>query len=575
MFGTVSQSINVALRKLSGSFKLTEANVSAVTKEIRRALLEADVDYSVARSIIDSTKQKALGVEVTKGVSPDQMFVKILSEELTHIMGGKNQGVTLKQDKPPSVVMVTGLQGAGKTTFTAKLAHFLRGTGYTPVLIACDIYRPAASEQLRLLAEQVRVPVYVEDSKDVLAIAQNGIKFAKENLRDVVIIDTAGRLHVDDVLMEELSLLKLSLSPSDILHVVDGTMGQEAVKTAKSFNERLSIGGFVVTKMDGDTRAGVVLSVKFVLGKPIKFISRSEKVDELDIFYPDRIAQRILGMGDVVSFVEQVESKLDKEKLEKLNQNFLAQTFTMHDFLEQIQQIKKLGSVKSVLDMLPGLNQVSSQIDENEFGKVESIIFSMTIEERTKPHIIDGSRRRRISRGCGRPIQDVNKLLKQFEAAKKMMKTVSKKKDAASQASLLKNIKLVKIRLRRIGRKKLPIYQIVTVDARKKRDGGFIEDIGRYEPKKLPHKVSIKEDRMMYWLGVGAEPTVTVRSLVRSTGLLYRRALEKQGKSESEIVEALSKWSKAETLRVSKKLQGKRLNSAKAKAKEATEKTKS
>jgi len=429
MFESLSDKLEGALKKLSGQSKINEVNIGMAMRDIKRALLDADVNYKVTKSFVEEVRKKSLGEDVIKSVSPAQMIVKIVHDELVDIMGGLQQDLNLKTNRMPAVVMVAGLQGSGKTTFSAKLAKLLKKKGRNPLLVAGDVYRPAAIDQLKSLGELIEVPVFsVPDEKDVLKVAEAGIEEAKAEGKNVVIIDTAGRLQIDEEMMAEAESLKTRLEPEEILFVVDSMIGQEAVNTAKVFNERLDFDGVVLTKMDGDTRGGAALSIKNVVEKPIKFISQGEKVDDLDIFYPDRMASRILGMGDVVSFVEKAQETLDLEKTQKLQKRLIENEFNLEDFFEQLQELKKMGSLQSMIEMIPGLNKAipKQDIDESNLKVIEAIINSMTLQERRFPEVINGSRRSRIAKGSGTKVQDVNMLLKQFMEMKKMMKSVTK-----------------------------------------------------------------------------------------------------------------------------------------------------
>jgi signal recognition particle subunit FFH/SRP54 (srp54) len=402
-------------------------------------LLDADVNYAVAKQFVEEVRKKALGQEVIKSVQPGQMIVKIVYDELTALMGGTQAELNLKTNRIPAVVMVAGLQGSGKTTFTGKLALLLKKKGRNPLLIAADIYRPAAIEQLKTLGAQIDVPVFArEEEKDAVKLAKEGVEYARKNARDVAIVDTAGRLQIDEEMMQEAENLKKALNPEEILFVVDAMIGQEAVNTAKVFNERLDFDGVVLTKMDGDTRGGAALSIKAVVQKPIKFISQGEKLEDLDVFYPDRMAQRILGMGDIVSFVEKAQEKLDLKKSQELQKKLLGNDFNLEDFYAQIQEIKKMGSLQNLVSMIPGMNKLipANEINEKDLKRVEAIICSMTKEERRHPDIINGSRRARIARGSGTTVQEVNALLKQFNEMKKMMKSFNKMAASGRKPSL-------------------------------------------------------------------------------------------------------------------------------------------
>jgi len=427
MFDNLSQKLDKAFKTLKGQGRITEINVATTAKEIRKALIDADVNYKVAKTVTDDIKEKALGREVLISVSPGQLLVKITHEELTSLMGGEKQDINLKGD--PAVILIAGLQGSGKTTFSGKLAAYIKKQNRNVLLVACDVYRPAAVDQLKVLGEQVGVEVYTEpENKKPVQIALNAIEYAKKNNKKVVIIDTAGRLAIDEQMMNEIAEVKKALQPSETLFVVDSMTGQDAVNTAKAFNERINFDGVVLTKLDGDTRGGAAISIRSVVEKPIKFISTGEKMDALDVFYPERMASRILGMGDVVSLVERAQQVFDEEETKKLNQKLRKNQFNFEDFLNQIQQIKKMGSIKDLVGMIPGMGKMMKDlpIDDDAFKPIEAIIFSMTREERENPDILSGNRRNRIAKGSGTSIQQVNNLLKQFEDMRKMMKSMNK-----------------------------------------------------------------------------------------------------------------------------------------------------
>ena len=427
MFENLIDRLDRSFKLLKGEGRITEVNISETLKDIRRALLDADVSYKVAKSFCDEVKQKAIGQNVIKSVKPGQMMIKIVHDELTHLMGSQASDINIKGE--PGVVLVAGLQGSGKTTFSAKLANLTKTKrGQKVLLVACDVYRPAAIEQLKVLAESIQVDVYSEEGvKEPVKIAKNAIKKAKDEHYTLVIVDTAGRLAVDKEMMDEIGDLKMALSPSEILFVVDSMTGQDAVETAKAFNDVLNFDGVVLTKLDGDTRGGAALSIKAVVNKPIKFISSGEKVDTLDVFHPERIADRILGMGDVVSLVEKAQEQIDEEEARKLKKKFIKNQFDFNDFYKQIQQIKKMGNIKDLASMLPGVGKAIKDvdIDNSSFKGVEAIIESMTPYERENPNILNGSRRNRIAAGSGTSIVEVNKLIKQFEQTKKVMKSVA------------------------------------------------------------------------------------------------------------------------------------------------------
>ena len=427
MFDNLSVKLERAFKTLKGQGSITEVNVATTVKEIRRALIDADVNYKVAKEVTDTIRQEALGRQVLVSVSPGQLLTKIVDEELTTMMGGEKVDIDIKGD--PAVILISGLQGSGKTTFSGKLASMLKKQSRHVLLAACDVYRPAAINQLKVLGEQIGVEVYAEtDHKDPLKIASNAIAHAKANNKKVVIVDTAGRLAIDEEMMKEITLLKEHLKPSETLFVVDSMTGQDAVNTAKTFNERLDFDGVVLTKLDGDTRGGAALSIKTVVNKPIKFISTGEKMDAIDVFHPDRMAKRILGMGDVVSLVERAQQSFDEEEAKRLNKKIRKNQFNFDDFLSQLEQIKKMGNIKDLVGMLPGMGKAMKgmDIDEDSFKPIEAIIKSMTNKERENPDIINGSRRKRIASGSGTSIQQVNNLLKQFNDMRKLMKTMNK-----------------------------------------------------------------------------------------------------------------------------------------------------
>jgi signal recognition particle subunit SRP54 len=426
MFENLQDKLNTAFKTLKGKGRITEINVAATVKEVRRALTDADVNYKVAKEVTDRVKQKALDRKVLIAVEPGQLFVKIVQEELAELMGGQVQTLNTKGD--PAIILIAGLQGSGKTTFSGKLAAYLKKQGRGVLLVACDIYRPAAIDQLKVLGEQVGVEVYAEpDNKNAVEIAMNGVAQAKRTGKKIVIVDTAGRLAVDEVMMAEIEAVKHALNPTETLFVVDSMTGQDAVNTAKTFNERLDFNGVVLTKLDGDSRGGAALSIRAVVNKPIKFISTGEKMDALDVFYPDRMASRILGMGDVVSLVERAQQAFDDEDAKRINARMRKNQFDFNDFRSQLAQIKKMGNIKDLMGMIPGMSQLVKDIDldNNSFKPIEAIIGSMTPKEREKPEILDNSRRKRLVMGSGTSIQEVNNLIKQFDDMKKMMKKMN------------------------------------------------------------------------------------------------------------------------------------------------------
>ncbi len=427
MFENLTDKLERAFRLIKGEGRITEVNISETMKEIRRALLDADVNYKIAKSFTDTVKDKAIGQEVLKSVKPGQMIVKIVRDELARLMGENASDLNLKGN--PCIILLAGLQGSGKTTFAGKLANYLKlKRGRQPLLVACDIYRPAAIEQLRVLGEQTGIPVYLElENKNPVAIAKEAIKFARLRGYDTLIIDTAGRLAIDEAMMDEIASIKKAVDPQEILFVVDAMTGQDAVNTARAFHDRLQFDGVVLTKLDGDARGGAALSVKAVVEKPIKFVSTGEKMDAIDVFHPDRMADRILGMGDIVSLVEKAQEQYDEEEARKLQKKIAKNQFDFNDFLSQIRQIKKMGNFKDLASMIPGVGKAirDLDIDDNAFKGIEAIIQSMTPEERSNPAIINGSRRKRIAAGSGTTVQEVNRLLKQLDETRRMMKMVS------------------------------------------------------------------------------------------------------------------------------------------------------
>lgn len=424
MFENLSDRLEKSFKILKGQGQISEINVAETLKDVRRALLDADVNYKIAKNFTDTVKKKALGQDVLNAVKPGQMMVKIVHDELAELMGGQATDINLKGN--PTVILIAGLQGSGKTTFSGKLANHLKSKKQkSPLLVACDIYRPAAIDQLKVLGEQINVPVYTEDdNKDPVKIAKNAIKKAKKDDNNLVIIDTAGRLAIDEQMMNEIAAIKKAIDPHETLFVVDSMTGQDAVNTAKEFNDRLDFEGVVLTKLDGDTRGGAALSIRSVVNKPIKFIGSGEKLDAMDVFHPERMADRILGMGDIVSLVEKAQEQYDQDEARKLSKKIAKNQFDFNDFLSQIGQIKKMGNIKDLAAMIPGMGKMLKKIDmdDDAFKGIEAIIQSMTPEERENPKLINGSRRKRIANGSGNDIQEVNRLVKQFDETKKMMK---------------------------------------------------------------------------------------------------------------------------------------------------------
>lgn len=442
MFDNLSEKLERAFKVLKGQGKITEINVSETVKEIRKALLDADVNYKVAKQFTDSVKEKALGQNVLTAISPGQLMTKITHDELTSLMGGETTDIKLTGN--PTVILMSGLQGSGKTTFSGKLANHLKNKrGKKPLLVACDIYRPAAIDQLHVLGEQIGVSVFSDrENKDAVSIAKKGIQFAKENGNSIVIIDTAGRLAIDEIMMNEIAAVKEAVNPDEILFVVDAMTGQDAVNTAKTFNDRLNFDGVVLTKLDGDTRGGAALSIRSVVNKPIKFVGTGEKMEAIDVFHPSRMADRILGMGDVVTLVERAQEQFNAEEARLLHKKIAKNQFSFNDFLAQLQQIKKMGNIKDLVGMIPGVGKALKgvDIDDNAFKSIEAIISSMTPLERETPEILNGKRRERIARGSGTNIQEVNRLIKQFDETRKMMKMMGNKQQMAKMMSQMKNM---------------------------------------------------------------------------------------------------------------------------------------
>jgi signal recognition particle subunit SRP54 len=444
MFESLNERLEAAFKSMTGSGKLTEINIAQSIKEIRRALVAADVNYKIAKEFTDKIKDEALGTKnVLKSVRPGEMMVKIVMDELVELMGGES--VDIDDQGDPGIVLIAGLQGSGKTTFAVKLAKFLKeNRKKKPLLVACDVYRPAAIDQLKVLGDRISVPVFtIEDNKDPVEIAALAIKHAQEHGFNVLIVDTAGRTAIDEQMMTEIRSLKEGLLPSETLFVVDSMTGQDAVNTAKTFNEVIDYDGVVLTKLDGDTRGGAALSVKYTVGKPIKFISTGEKLDTLDVFHPDRMAQRILGMGDIVSFVEKAQAQFDEKEAKKLEKRIRKNKFDFNDFLTQLNQIRKMGDIKSLIGMIPGMSKVTKNldIDDKAFNKVEAIIFSMTPQERANPELLNMSRKQRIASGCGHDIHEVNMFIKQFDQMKKLMHKMSKQKGMAGTLQSMRGMK--------------------------------------------------------------------------------------------------------------------------------------
>ena len=443
-FEGLSSRLQEITKKIKGEARITESNMKEMLREVKLALLEADVNYKIVKEFINSVQEKALGQEVMKSLKPGEQVVKIVKDEMVELLGGTESKINISPN-PPTIIMLVGLQGSGKTTTAGKLANLLRKQGKKPLLVACDVYRPAAIKQLQVVGGQLNIPVYSEEnSKDVVGIAKRAVSNAISKLNDVIILDTAGRLHVDEELMQELKNVKISVKPHEILLVVDAMTGQDAVNVAAEFNEKVGIDGLILTKLDGDTRGGAALSVKKITGAPIKFAGVGEKLSELEVFHPDRMASRILGMGDVLSIIEKAEASIDLEEAEKLEAQLRKDKFDLNDYLAQLKQIKKMGSFSSILKMIPGMNKLGDiKVDDKEFDKIEAMINSMSAEERANPKILNGSRRKRIAKGSGRQVSEINRFMEAFETTQKMMKQM---KNKGSMKKMMKGMNLDKFK---------------------------------------------------------------------------------------------------------------------------------
>ncbi len=553
MFEALGDKLQAALGDLRGRGTLDDETISRAMREVRLALLEADVNFEVVKQFVAQVRERALGQDVQKSLTPGQQVVKIVHEELTELMGSGSSQIAYSQ-RPPTTILLAGLQGSGKTTTAGKLALLLKNDGRKPALVAADLQRPAAIDQLIQLGAQVDVPVYAEERKDPVRAVRDGIERAKADGRDVVILDTAGRLHVDEALMEELAAVRREAKPTNVLLVLDAMTGQEAVNVAQSFQERIDFDGVVMTKLDGDARGGAALSVKAVTGKPIKLASVGEKLDALEWFHPDRMAGRILGMGDVLTLIERAEAAVEDDEKEELERRMMAGEFTFDDFLKSYKMIRRMGPLQGVLKMIPGLGKQLEgldQVDERQLAQVEAVILSMTPQERRVPGVIDGSRRKRIAAGSGTTVEQVNQLIEGRKQMAKMMKMMGSGKmpslpvarrvlqapcplrRAASRARARRaspgqserrrkrrgNRMAVKLRLTRVGSKKNPIYRIVAADTRSPRDGKFIEIIGRYNPQHEPSLIEVDEEKARKWLSNGAQPSGTVARLLKIKGI--------------------------------------------------------
>ena len=525
IFEGLSDKLQGALSKLKSKGKLTEKDVKDAMREVKLALLEADVNFKVVKDFIKKVQERCVGQEVMTSLTPAQHVIKIVNEELTSLMGDVQSKVAISS-KPPTIIMMVGLQGAGKTTTSGKIGSYFKKQGKRPLLVACDIYRPAAIKQLQVVGEKLDIPVFnMGDKESPVNIAKAGLSHALKNNNDLVIIDTAGRLHIDEDLMNELKSIKSEIKPHEILLVVDSMTGQDAVNVSQSFDEALGLDGVVLTKLDGDTRGGAALSIRAVTQKPIKFIGMGEKLDDLEPFYPDRMASRILGMGDVLSLIEKAQDAIDLEKAKELENKIKKQDFDFEDFLTQMEQIENMGPLDKILGMMPGMGNLKSQLGDvdlngKEMRRTKAIIQSMTLEERRNPQILNASRKRRIAKGSGTSVQDINRLVKQLNEMKKMMKMFM-----GNQKGMKK-----RGRLKRMGANKKPFYRIVVADSRAPRDGKFIEEIGYYNPVSANKEVKINDEKALKWLSVGAQPTDTVKKLFTNNGITEKFEAQKQSK---------------------------------------------
>ncbi len=545
MFDTLSERLQGALGDLRKKGRLDEEAISRAMREVRLALLEADVNFEVVKDFVERVRERALGAEVLKSVTPGQQVVKIVHDELTELMGSGDSRLAFAA-RPPTIVLLAGLQGSGKTTATAKLGLLLRKEGRKPGLVAADLQRPAAIDQLEQLGSELQIPVFSEERSDPVAAARRGIALAAEQGLDTVILDTAGRLHVDEALMDELVAVRDATKPTNVLLVLDSMTGQDAVRVAEAFSERVAFDGIVLTKLDGDARGGAALSVKAVTGKPIKLVSVGERPDQLEYFHPDRMASRILGMGDVLTLVEKAEAAVEADEAEEMEKRLMAGEFTFDDFLRSQKMLERMGPIQGVLKLIPGLGsqlEGLDQVDERQLARVEGMILSMTPQERRFPHVIDGSRRKRIASGSGATVQQVNQLLEGRKQMAKMMKQLGKGKMPAlpgqSKGRMGRRARrrrrrrpsarrgrdhggnrlAVKLRLTRVGSKKNPVYRIVAADSRSPRDGKFIEIVGRYNPQTDPSTIELDEERIRDWIAKGAQPSSTVQRLLKAKGV--------------------------------------------------------
>ena len=537
LFGSLSERLNHIFSKLTKRGKLTELEIRSAMREVRVALLEADVNLKVAKQFIANVSEKAVGQEVLASLNPAQQVIKIVNEELIALMGPSNAKLEVSP-KPPTVILMCGLQGAGKTTLCGKLALQLKKQGKKPLLVACDIYRPAAIHQLQVVGGQAQTEVFEKGTQAPPKTAKQAVEYALKMGYDTVVIDTAGRLHIDDALMQELEEIEKAVSVTEVLLTVDAMTGQDAVNVAQTFNERVGITGVILTKLDSDTRGGACLSIKAVTGKPIKFIGVGEKLTDLEPFYPDRMASRILGMGDVLSLIEKAQEAVTEQQMKDMERKMREMSFTLTDYLAQFETLKKMGGAGALMNMLPGAGKFKmneADIDEKKLEHTKAIILSMTPKERDNPQIINSPRKRRIAEGSGTSVQEVNQLLKQFDQAKQLMKQLKGGKGKFRLPFLGRGIKqvknrsffrrsntMVKMRLVRMGDKKSPVYRIVVVDARKAATGEYLDKVGFYDPRSNPVTLTVDVEKAKDWLSKGVQPTETVKSLLVASGAMEK-----------------------------------------------------
>ena len=539
-FEGISAKLQSVFKKLTGKGRLSEKDVKEAMREIKLALLEADVNFVVVKDFVKKVSERAVGADVLESLTPGQQIIKIVNEELTALMGSTNARLDFGSTKP-AVILMAGLQGAGKTTMCGKLALLLKKQyGKNPLLCACDIYRPAAIDQLKVVGEKAGVPVFEKGKTDPVQVASEALEYARRNFYDVLIVDTAGRLHIDSDMMDELVRIREAVRPTEILLVIDSMTGQDAVNAAKAFHEAVPLTGVILTKLDGDTRGGAALSVKAVTGKPIKFAGTGEKLGDIEPFHPERMASRILGMGDVLTLIEKAQQAFDEKKAVELEKKMRTASFDLNDYLEQMDQMQSMGSMEDILKMIPGASKLGNiQIDEKALARTKAIVLSMTKEERSNPDLLNASRRKRIAKGSGTSVQEVNRLMNQFNQSKQLMKQLSGKKLGRrggfpfkfggktglpffihTQYFVWRNFFMLKIRLRRMGAKKAPFYRIVVADSRAPRNGAFVEEIGYFNPIAEPVELKVDNEKAAQWIKNGAQPTDTVRDLLKKTGAI-------------------------------------------------------